>query len=193
MNEDLKQRAAIETGVLAWAPVAEGVEEKLLEEAPGRRTALLRLAPGARVEATDVLVLEGELAGVPAGTFAHGAGPLVAVQPTVAFVKQRPALRPTWVVDTRTTSFVDGQTPGLQRMPLYEDEHGDVVLLRFTPGIVIASHAHADGEELFVLDGELIDEHGHYTRHWWVRQPPGSVHAITSTGCTTLTFAHHLR
>jgi anti-sigma factor ChrR (cupin superfamily) len=90
--------------------------------------------------------------------------------------------------------FEPADTPGLWRAPLHGDEHGDVVLLRFDAGATIGPHVHEDGEELFILKGELRDELGTYSKGCWLRQPPASVHAVESPqGCVTLTFAHHLR
>ena len=46
-------------------------------------------------------------------------------------------------------------------------------LFRLAPGVRIDLHAHPGGEEVFVLDGALEDEHASYPKGCWVRCPPG--------------------
>ena len=109
------------------------------------------------------------------------------------FVKQRRARAVRTVVDTMQIAFAPTTTAGLSQALLHDDPFGHVALLRFDPGTVIAHHAHALGEEFFVLSGELRDELGTYTERCWVRQPPGSAHTIYSdAGCLTFAVADHL-
>ena len=194
VHGDIAERAAVATASLPWTAATSDLDEKLLEAIPTvRRTALVRLQPGAALPVyehgrTEIFVLEGERAGwYLANTPLASAGN--------ALVKQRPARdRTPRAIDSASVAFEPAQTPRLWRALLHSDEDGDVVLLRFEPGMTIGAHVHEDGEEFLVLDGELSDEHGHYTRHTWVRQPPDSVHSVASAqGCTLLTFAHHLR
>jgi anti-sigma factor ChrR (cupin superfamily) len=64
----------------------------------------------------------------------------------------------------------------------WEDER--VALARWRPGYAAPGHAHPNGEETFVLDGDFEDEHGLYRTGTWVRQPAGSAHQPrTSSGC----------
>jgi quercetin dioxygenase-like cupin family protein len=191
---------------MAWSPTRAGVDEKLLELTPDgrRRTALVRLAPGAVLPALgegclDVFVLAGELRDErvihTSGAYLHTpVGALHTKTGCTLFVKQRPARRRArHVLDTRMVVFERSHTVGLWSAPLHDDLDGKVVLLRFDPGTAIATHRHDDGEEFFVLDGEVRDEFGSYATHCWVRQPPGSYHRIESRGgCLFLTFAHHL-
>src|SRR5262249_33824038 len=151
--------------------------------------------------ALDLLVLDGELRerGVrhPAGTYVHdtaGVRELASDAGCMLFVKARPAIGPSrCVVDTRTVVFVPGIAPGLWETPLLQDVDAVVAMLRFDPGTAVPLHRHDQGEEFFVLDGEVRDEFGAYPKAYWVRQPPGSAHAVTSPrGCVFLTFSHHL-
>ena len=194
VHGDIAERASVATANVPWTAASSDIEEKLLEHVPTvRRTALVRLQPGAALPVfehgrTEVFVIEGERAGwYLANTPLATAG--------IALVKQRPARdRTPRAIDTATVPFERAQTPRLWQAILHTDEDGDLALLRFEPGMTIGPHEHRDGEEFLVLDGELRDEHGTYTRHAWVRQPPGSMHAIACpSGCTLLTFAHHLR
>jgi anti-sigma factor ChrR (cupin superfamily) len=207
VNGDLHERAVVATDDLAWT-ARDGIEEKLLEQTPegSRRTALVRLPPGGLLAtsgggAIDLLVLEGTLR---EKRFVYSTGSylreavgcsLYSERGCVVFVKQRPAHRvERRSMDIAAVVFERAQTPGLWRGPLHSDDDGDVVLLRFDAGITIAPHVHEDGEELFVLRGEITDELGTYSARWWLRQPDASVHSVqTAAGCLTLTFAHHLR
>lgn len=199
MHADLTTRAAVDTARLPWAR-RDGLEEKLLELAPARRTALVRLPPRAVLpdEVTDVLVLLGELREGPllhrTGTYIHTPGGLATDGGCTLFVKQRPLReRARTVVDTRRVVFTPSHRPGLSEAVLHDGADGLVVLLRFAPGTQIGHHHHRDGEELLVLEGEVLDEHGRYETGAWVRQPPGSSHAVDSPGgCLFFTFAHHL-
>jgi anti-sigma factor ChrR (cupin superfamily) len=185
MHGDLTQRAVVATDSVPWIVVAAGVEEKLLEATGARRTALVRVQPGATLPAhTDAFVLE-------TGLYLANA-PLAG--PCIAFVKQRPARDATpRSIETRRLRFQRSST-GILQATIRNDADAHVVLLHFEPGMAIGTHEHDDGEEFFVLVGELRDEHGAYGEGTWVRQPAASVHAVESPrGCTLLTFAHHLR
>ncbi len=192
------------TDALAWLG-RDGVEEKLLEANSNRRTALVRLPPGAMLPVAgggcvDILVIDGTLvdayATYPARTYLHdeATAHLGTTTGCTAFVKHRPTeFMGRWVVDTTRLPFGAADVQGLAVAPLYADAGGRVTLLRFEPGAALARHRHDLGEEFFVLAGELDDDHGRYAPRWWVRQPPGSEHAVRSAaGATTLTFADHL-
>lgn len=211
LHAELAQRVAVDTAAMPWT-AHDGIEEKLLEHAPGPRgllrTALLRLPPAAHVPvpdvaggSLDVFVLEGDLRD---GALVHARGAyvhapsdrgLVTDGGCTLFVKQRPAHRTARaVVDTRYIVFERSYTAGLWEAPLFSDPAGRVVLLRFDPGAKVAHHHHRDGEEFFVLAGELRDDFGRYPAHAWTRQPPDSSHAVESVqGAMMLTFAHHLQ
>ena len=57
---------------------------------------------------------------------------------------------------------------------------GQAGLCRLAPGGRIDLHSHPGGEEIFVLDGAIEDEHGAYPKGCWLRCPPGSSHAPRS-------------
>lgn len=57
-------------------------------------------------------------------------------------------------------------------------------LVRYPPDSRFPAHAHGQGEEYLVLDGEFADEHGRYPPGTYVRNPPGSRHApFSDPGC----------
>jgi anti-sigma factor ChrR (cupin superfamily) len=75
---------------------------------------------------------------------------------------------------------------GIEIYPLY-GELGvgrAAALLRYAPGASLPSHRHAGFEQIFVVQGSQVDEHGRYGKGTVVVNPPGSHHAVTSPdGC----------
>jgi anti-sigma factor ChrR (cupin superfamily) len=49
-------------------------------------------------------------------------------------------------------------------------------LVWWPAGEVFQPHTHYGGEEIFVLGGEFIDEHGRYPKGSWLRSPHASRH-----------------
>lgn len=90
----------------------------------------------------------------------------------------------------RSTELPWQPTPaaGVQRRLLARDGGEDArstSIVRYKPGAVFASHAHPQGEEIVVLDGEFADEHGNYPAGTYIKNPPGSRQASGSAaGCT---------
>ncbi len=78
-------------------------------------------------------------------------------------------------VNTQTAAWQPGQG-GLQVMPLHQFKGESVALVRWPAGEVFQPHRHWGGEEIFVLEGELIDEHGRYPAGTWLRSPHLSSH-----------------
>ena len=57
-------------------------------------------------------------------------------------------------------------------------------LLRYAPGAALPAHRHAGFEQILVLEGAQVDEHGRYGKGTLVVNPPGSSHAVVSPeGC----------
>jgi anti-sigma factor ChrR (cupin superfamily) len=66
---------------------------------------------------------------------------------------------------------------------------GVTLLLRFAAGAAYPAHRHPEGEEYYVLDGELVDAGRAYGAGTFVYHPPMSVHRPSSTtGATVLVF-----
>jgi anti-sigma factor ChrR (cupin superfamily) len=57
-------------------------------------------------------------------------------------------------------------------------QHGSeqVALVRWPAGERFQPHSHFGGEEIYVISGELKDEHGSYPRGTWIRSPHMSRH-----------------
>lgn len=92
-------------------------------------------------------------------------------------------------MDTATMPWQESPAPGVwrKRLELVGDaETGRMTsIVRYDPGSSFPPHAHPDGEEIFVLDGTLSDEHGDYPAGTYILNPHGSTHAPSSReGCT---------
>jgi anti-sigma factor ChrR (cupin superfamily) len=72
--------------------------------------------------------------------------------------------------------------PGVFWKTLWEDADGrhKAVLMRYTPGAVIARHRHIGDEQIWVLEGEVADNTGVCTAGNYARRPLGCVHTVTS-------------
>jgi len=78
-------------------------------------------------------------------------------------------------VDTGNASWQPG-IGNLQVLPLHQFQGEHVALVSWPAGERFQRHRHANGEEIFVLSGELLDEHGAYPAGTWLRSPPMSDH-----------------
>jgi len=64
----------------------------------------------------------------------------------------------------------------LEVMPLHNFEGESVALVKWPAGEHFQKHKHIGGEEIFIIEGELIDEHGRYPAGTWIRSPHMSEH-----------------
>lgn len=100
------------------------------------------------------------------------------------------------VIDPSTLHWLDSPITGIQRQLLERD--GEEIaratsIVRYQPGSVFKTHQHDLGEEILVLDGVLCDESGSYGPGTYIKNPPGSSHAPSSTtGCTLFVKLRHL-
>jgi len=83
--------------------------------------------------------------------------------------------RATVRINTNTQRWLPGHG-GLQVMPLHSFETEHVALVKWPAGEVFQPHRHYAGEEILVLSGEFIDEHGRYPKGTWMRSPHASKH-----------------
>lgn len=193
---DFNQRVVINTAQRDWvASPMPGVMRKPLarEDAErGHATSIVRYEPGARFSAHDhplgeeILVLEGvfsdETGDYPAGTyfrnpqgFRHapfsneGCVLLVKLHQFQADDTQHV------VIDTHREPFRTG-TGNLQVLPLHQHGGEQVALVRWPAGERFQPHTHFGGEEIYVISGELQDEHGTYPEGTWIRSPHMSQH-----------------
>ena len=196
LNMDFTQRVAIDTSRLEWQPSPRaGVWRKPLarEDAErGHATSVVRYEPGSHFHAHDhphgeeILVLEGtfsdETGDYPAGTyfrnpegFRHapfsedGCVILVKLHQFQAGDSEHV------VMDTTTATWRPG-IGNLQVLPLHEFQGESTALVLWPAGEQFQAHSHFGGEEIFVIRGELRDEHGLYPAGTWLRSPHLSEH-----------------
>jgi anti-sigma factor ChrR (cupin superfamily) len=79
------------------------------------------------------------------------------------------------VIDTKTAEWQPDQD-GLEVMPLHDFKDEHVALERWSAGKCLDRHVHMGGEEVYVIEGELIDEYGRYPSGTWIRSPHLSAH-----------------
>ena len=75
------------------------------------------------------------------------------------------------VIDTNKSEWLQGHG-NLSVIPLAEQ----TALVKWPNGEVFMPHKHWGGEEILVLSGTFIDEHGSYPKGTWIRSPHLSEH-----------------
>jgi anti-sigma factor ChrR (cupin superfamily) len=215
INADLGQRAVLQTEEMAWvdSPMA-GVQRRMLErdgkDGDRRATSVVRYAPNSRFSphthggGEEFLVLAGTFSDdqgdYPAGTYVRNP-PGSRHTPrskdgTTIFVKLQqfaPDDGEHMVIDTRTQPWLAGPVAGVQDMPLHAHGPERVLLQHWNAGTRMERRAQSGGEEIFVLDGSLEDEHGSYPKGTWLRNPPGSMPDRWSRdGCDLYVKTGHL-
>jgi len=78
-------------------------------------------------------------------------------------------------IDTNITDWRSGNG-GLKILPLHSHNSESVALVKWPEGEYFKLHTHYGGEEIYVISGELIDEHGRYPAGTWIRSPHLSQH-----------------
>ena len=205
VNADFSRRVVIATDEMPWVPSPQaGVERRLLDRIGGevaRATSLVRYAPASRFPAhehalgEEFLVLEGvfsdEHGDYPVGTYVRNPprsrhAPRTAPGCTI-LVKLR-QMKPTEsqriVIDTANAAWKAGETQGLARLPLHfaPDTGESVAIERLQAGTHQAGVDCPGGEEIFILSGDLHDEHGNYGAGTWIRNPAGFRRSLGSAG-----------
>jgi anti-sigma factor ChrR (cupin superfamily) len=208
INGDLTVRVAVDTAAMEWTPSpSRTVWRKRLHlvgpAESGQVTSVVRYEPRSTFHAhghpdgEEILVLEGvfsdERGDWPAGTyllnpegFRHAP---FSREGCVLFVKLRQCPGSTRAhVATRTDTIAWEPTAraGVAVRKLYS-QAGFVDSMRlehWSPGARLGRVDHANGAELFVLDGSFADEGGSFGYGAWLRLPPGAAHSPSSDeGC----------
>ncbi|MCZ6503525.1 MAG: cupin domain-containing protein [Gammaproteobacteria bacterium] len=196
LNLDFSKRVVINTHTQDWvqSPLA-GVWRKPLarEDAEhGHATSIVRYEPGASFSPHDhplgeeIFVLEGtfsdETGDYPAGTyfrnpegFRHAPlskeGCVILVKLHQFQLEDDQEIR----IDTHKAEWLQGHG-NLRVLPLHEFNGESVALVHWSAGERFQSHVHVGGEEIYVINGEFIDEHGRYPAGTWIRSPHMSRH-----------------
>ncbi len=197
INADFTQIATADTKAMDWVPSPlAGVERKMLDrigDEVARATSIVRYAPGnffsphSHAMGEEFLVLEGvfedEHGKYPAGTYVRNpwgtAHTPSSAEGCTLFVKLRQfeeADQNRFSIDTKSAEFGPHRVEGLSVLPLHEFGDEYVRLVKFDPETQVPLHAHAGGEEILVLEGDLHDETGNYSPGCWVRFPDGRQH-----------------
>jgi anti-sigma factor ChrR (cupin superfamily) len=79
------------------------------------------------------------------------------------------------IIDTKKTNWSQGMG-NLMVMPLHRYQGESTALVKWPKGERFQPHRHYGGEEIFVIKGEFIDEHGRYPKGSWLRSPHLSEH-----------------
>jgi anti-sigma factor ChrR (cupin superfamily) len=196
INMDFSQRVVIDTRNVPWlaSPMA-GVWRKPLarEDAErGHATSIVRYEPGASFSAHDhpqgeeILVLSGtfsdESGNYPAGSYfrnpegyRHAPFSKEGCEILVKLHQFSDQDRQHVCINTHRSNWLPGHGE-LQVLPLHEHQGEQVALVRWPAGTTFQPHSHSGGEEIYVIEGELIDELGHYPAGTWIRSPHGSQH-----------------
>src|SRR5262249_15539962 len=87
------------------------------------------------------------------------------------------------VTDTTAAPWQSGATAGLSCIALHSGPDGETVAMqRLAPGSQLPAHVEPAGEEIFLVAGDLADEHGAYRTSTWIRNPAGFRHELRSAG-----------
>jgi anti-sigma factor ChrR (cupin superfamily) len=198
LNADFNERVVIRPEDYRWvdSPIP-GVERMMLDrigDEVARATSLVRYAPNSEFSrhvhtgGEEYFVLEGEFGDehgrYPPGTYVRNPigsahTPHVGEQGCVIFVKLQQFEKEDQrqcVIDTRDARWSPGLVAGLEVLPLHEHGSENVALVRWAPNTEFQPHWHQGGEEILVLDGEFLDEHGSYPKGSWIRSPHQSQH-----------------
>jgi anti-sigma factor ChrR (cupin superfamily) len=201
LNMDFSLPVTIDTRAQAWIPSPKaGVWRKPLarEEAErGHATSIVRYDAGASFHGhnhpggEEILVLEGtfsdETGDFHAGTYFRNPMGFVhapfSKQGCVILVKLhqfQPEDTARLAIETDKAEWRELQ-PGLQVLLLHEFRNERVALVRQAATVPGIAHEHPGGEEIYVLEGELMDADGTYPAGTWLRRPPGSKHCPVAT------------
>ncbi|MCX4027322.1 cupin domain-containing protein [Endozoicomonas sp. SM1973] len=84
------------------------------------------------------------------------------------------------VISTDSYQWVESPVKGVTRMMLDRVgmEAGRATsLVRYEPNSSFTDHIHTGGEEIFVIEGIFVDEHGQYPAGSYIRNPIGTSHS----------------
>ena len=196
LNMDFSQKVVIHTQDQPWQErPSKGVWRKPLAREGienGHATSLVRYDAGAGYTAhnhpggEEIIVLEGifsdENGDYPAGTYIRNPQGShhqpFSQDGCVLLVKLNQFQRgdsAQIVIDTQRGEWFPGYAE-LKVMSLHTYQGISTSLVHWPAGTHFLPHSHAGGEEIFVLNGEFIDEHGRYSAGSWIRNPHMSKH-----------------
>lgn len=196
INMDFNERVVIDTNAQEWvASPKPGVWRKPLarEDAErGHATSVVRYDPGAKFSehghplGEEIFVLSGtfsdETGDYGEGTyfrnpegFSHSPFSKTGCEILVKLHQFSSGDTDHVCIDTKKAEWLPGQGK-LKVLPLHGFEFESVSLVHWPKGEKFHRHVHMGGEEIYVISGEFIDEHGRYPAGAWIRSPHMSVH-----------------
>ena len=209
LNGDLSALCSVDTNAMDWTPSPSGTvwRKRVHLVGPaesGQVTSVVRYERNSNFpehdhpDGEEILVLEGVFSDQqgdwPAGTFLLNPEGFrhapFSREGCVLLVKLRqyPGVdRKQLAIDTDSLAWDAGGTTGIRRKALYsQDGYSDrIELQQWEAGAEPGEVDYAEGAELFVIEGTLMDENGAYGRGHWLRFPAGARHhPRTEKGCT---------
>jgi len=196
LNMDFSQRVVIKTQDMVWQKSScKGVWRKPLEREEavcGHTTSIVRFEPGSIFAAHDHP--GGEEIMVQEGVFSDETGDYTAgsyIRNPIG-TKHTSYSKEGCVLLVRLNQFKSGDVEqintntnqadwyagygDLKVKPLHGFNGASTALVHWPAGTHFLPHVHDGGEEIFVLSGEFIDEHGRYPTGSWIRSPHMSKH-----------------
>jgi anti-sigma factor ChrR (cupin superfamily) len=195
-NMDFNEKLVIETYSQEWSDSpSPGVKRIPLEREAkehGHTTSIVSYDPGASFtthghpQGEEIFVLEGtfsdENGDYPAGTYlrnppgsSHAPFSKDGCKLLVKLNQFDPDDDKSVVINTNNEAWHKGHG-NLSVMPLHSFRTQGAALVKWPKGEKFIKHSHFGGEEVYVLKGEFIDEHGTYPVGTWLRSPHLSVH-----------------
>lgn len=187
MNDNYEKRVLINTTNLAWnKTLINGVFEKVLSKKDDEETSIIKIEKNSqlniesKINSVEIFILEGtyinEFGKFDTGTY------LRLPKEDEAFVKSIDGCTifrkinyfnddEIVIIDTNSSSWHDGYG-NLKVLSL----HVQTALVKWAKDERFIPHKHWGGEEILVLSGTFIDEHGTYPQGSWIRSPHLSEH-----------------
>ena len=187
MNDNYETRVLINTNDLEWENTQnKGIYKKLLSKKEDEETSILKIEENSKlnnnskINSVEIFVLEGiyknEFGEFKSGTYLNLPNENEAFISSntgcVIFRKENCDKGvENIIIDTNSTPWLKGQG-NLEVMPLYTQ----TALVKWPQNERFIPHKHWGGEEIFVLKGRFMDEHGIYPKGSWIRSPHLSTH-----------------
>jgi len=196
INMDFTKRVVIDSSKQVWtASPLPGVWRKPLareNRESGHATSVVKYDAGANFSAhnhplgEEIYVLSGtfsdETGDFPAGSyfrnpkgFVHAPFSVNGCELLVKLHQMSPFDNQRICIDTNQQKWLAGYG-NLKVKHLHSFETENVALVFWPAGEKFILHNHFNGEEIYVISGELIDELGHYPAGTWIRSPHLSTH-----------------
>lgn len=187
MNDNYETRVLINTNDLEWENTQnKGIYKKLLSKKEDEETSILKIEENSKlnnnskINSVEIFVLEGiyknEFGEFKSGTYLNLPNENEAFISSntgcVIFRKENCDKGvENIIIDTNSTPWLKGQG-NLEVMPLFTQ----TALVKWPQNERFIPHKHWGGEEIFVLKGRFMDEHGIYPKGSWIRSPHLSTH-----------------